>query len=66
MTYWILDPPDAYAPLSSWYAWLEKLRRMPQDDPGVAEEIADAERWIPKRKELESFLQKPQAAQKAA
>jgi hypothetical protein len=57
---WLLDPPERFGPLERWYSWLESLRALQQDDPddpGVADEIADAEKWIPKREAMEPKLQ---------
>jgi hypothetical protein len=54
---WILDPPDLLESVERWEKWLADLRKLPQEHPGVTREIADAERWIPRRIELEQELQ---------
>jgi hypothetical protein len=57
---WLLDPPEFIAPVERWREWLASLRAMQPDypdDPGIADEIVHAEKWIPKREELERELQ---------
>lgn len=57
---WIIDPPERYGPVERWHEWLASLRAMPQeaqDDPGIAEEIVFAEKWIPQREAFEQELQ---------
>ncbi|MDR1351247.1 MAG: hypothetical protein LBJ59_10855 [Zoogloeaceae bacterium] len=51
--FWILDPPERMEPDARWKEWLASLRELPQDYPEVAREVADAERWIARRSELE-------------
>ncbi|GHT96185.1 hypothetical protein FACS1894116_12890 [Betaproteobacteria bacterium] len=49
-------PPDCLAPIARLQKWLDDLRRLPPDAPGVAEEIADAEETIAARAELDQQL----------
>ena len=52
VTDWLLDPPERYAPVARWQAWLDTLRTLPPEDPGVAEEIARAEKTLVWRAEV--------------
>ncbi|GHU13430.1 hypothetical protein AGMMS50225_23430 [Betaproteobacteria bacterium] len=56
MTDWLLDPPDFFSPIPRWQAWLDDLRTMSPDDPGVARCIADAEETLAARAELDQQL----------
>ncbi|GHT80986.1 hypothetical protein AGMMS49960_03690 [Betaproteobacteria bacterium] len=46
VTSWLLDPPERFDPVARWQTWLDSLRTLPPDDPGVAEEIARAEETL--------------------
>ncbi|MCL2076026.1 MAG: hypothetical protein FWH15_06260 [Betaproteobacteria bacterium] len=59
----ILEPPEYLEPVARWEEWLADLRTLPQEADGVAREIADAEKWIPQRIELEKQLQAMSAAE---
>ncbi|GHT80970.1 hypothetical protein AGMMS49960_03640 [Betaproteobacteria bacterium] len=62
---WILDPPECFAPIPRWQSWLEKLRSMPQDDPGVAGCIVDAEKTLAWRAEVDPVIAAAAAERKA-
>jgi len=61
----ILDPPDHMEPVERWEEWLADLRTLPPDVEGVAWEIACAEKWIPRRIELEELQQAQKGGQAA-
>jgi hypothetical protein len=58
----ILEPPEYMEPVQKWEEWLAELRTLPQDLENVAREIAEAERWIPQRIEMEEERQDRKAA----
>jgi hypothetical protein len=53
---WLLETPEYLAPVSRWQEWLAMLRTLPSEK-GVQEEIARAERWIPRRIALDQELE---------
>jgi hypothetical protein len=55
--YWMLNPPERLESVERWEDWLDSLRELPKGYPEVEQAIADAERWIPKRIELEPQIQ---------
>ncbi|GHT94090.1 hypothetical protein FACS1894116_07550 [Betaproteobacteria bacterium] len=62
MTDWMLDPPERYAPVARWQAWLDDLRTMSPDDPGVAQCITDAEKTLAWRAEAYPHLAADESA----
>jgi len=62
----IFEPPELFAPVERWEEWLATLRTMPPEAEGLAEEIAAAEKWIPRRIAFGLELEQLQQAQKGA
>jgi len=61
----MFDPPDLLCSVERWQEWLATLRALPPDTDGVAREIAEAEKWIPRRIEIEKQRQARKEAQAA-
>jgi hypothetical protein len=52
---YLLETPEYLSPVSRWQEWLAKLRALPPE-PEVQEEIAWAEKIIPRRIALDQSL----------
>ncbi|MDR1648465.1 MAG: hypothetical protein LBR88_10635 [Zoogloeaceae bacterium] len=59
---YLLETPPYSAPVSRWQEWLAKLRALPPE-PEVLEEIARAEKVIPRRIALDRELEEQAKAQ---
>lgn len=45
-TTFLIDPPELFAPLEEWQAFLEDMAAIESDAPEVVDAIAEAERMI--------------------
>jgi hypothetical protein len=61
---YLLETPEYLSPVSRWQEWLAKLRTLPPE-PEVLEEIAWAEKVIPRRIALDRELEEQAKAQAA-
>jgi hypothetical protein len=61
---YLLETPEYLSPVSRWEEWLADLRTL-SPEKEVLEEIARAERWIPRRIALDRELEEQAKAQAA-